>query len=111
MCSPPTRSHYMDRSPCPPSASIAFARYARTSINGSGACKPRQALINSRISAAAAWLLTLGPRPVRAVTAGESPQEAELAIEQHPRLRAVDLPAPCICQIECTADLTGTAMC
>src|SRR5262249_27305761 len=40
----------------------------------------------------------------------QPPQEAQLAIEQHARLRAVDLPAPRICQIEGAANLPGAAV-
>src|SRR5689334_14415053 len=45
-----------------------------------------------------------------AAAAGQPPQQAQLAIEQHADPRAVDLPAPRLCQIERTADLSGAAM-
>ncbi len=43
-------------------------------------------------------------------SAGEAPQQAELAIEQGTCLRAVDLPAPRVCQVERAADLAGAAV-
>src|SRR3954470_16886789 len=45
-----------------------------------------------------------------AAAAGEPPQQAQLAIEQRAGLGALDLPAPCIRQVERTADLPGAAV-
>src|SRR5947207_11033702 len=41
----------------------------------------------------------------------QSPQQAELAIEQHACAPAVDLPAPRVREIKRAADLAGAAMC
>src|SRR5262249_10584218 len=45
-----------------------------------------------------------------ATTAGQPPQQAELAVEQRARLRALDPPAPPHGQIERTPDLPRAAM-
>jgi hypothetical protein len=58
----------------------------------------------------------LTPRPWKirrilgSTSAGEAPQEAQLAIEQCTRLLALDLPAPRIREIQRATDLSRTAM-
>src|SRR5688500_19935383 len=61
--------------------------------------------------APASWLRrrrarrTAGPAAAR-----EPPEQAQLAIEQRARVRAVDLPSPRLGDFQCASDLAGAAM-